>query len=468
MMQRPEYEGFYGGAAGGGKSDYLLVEALRQVHIPNYKAIIFRKTYPELSELIDRSRWLYIRAYPKARYNSTEHCWHFPSGAKIYFGNLNRPADKIKYQGKQFDFIGFDELTHFTFDEYAYMYSRNRPSGPGTRVYRRATGNPGGIGHGWVKQYFVRAAEPGTPVTTHIDVRTPDGETIKMTRKKIFIPSRVFDNKALLENNPDYLASLALLPEQDRLALMDGNWDSFSGQVFMEWKDDPDGYNSRRFTHVINDFPIPTDWKIYRGFDFGYSKPFAVGWYAVDHDSRIYRIREWYGCTKVANTGIKLTPDEIAKGILERERADPNLKGRKIIGIADPAIFAENGGESIGASMERVGVCFDHADHERIAGKMQCHYRLAFDEFGIPMFYVFRSCKEFIRTIPSLVYDETKVEDIDTDQEDHIYDEWRYVMMEHPLNPRRNMDTMQIPQEDPLDLYKDSEEIGNKYYFYRV
>ena len=150
MMSRPEYEALYGGAAGGGKSDYLLVEALRQVNIKNYRAIIIRKTYPELQDLIDRSDELYRAAYPRAQYNDTKHRWSFPSGAKIAFGAMQYTRDRKKYQGKHFDFIGFDELTHFTYDEYSYMYSRNRPSGPGTRVYMRATANPGGVGHGWV------------------------------------------------------------------------------------------------------------------------------------------------------------------------------------------------------------------------------------------------------------------------------------------------------------------------------
>ena len=465
-MQRPEYEGFYGGAAGGGKSDYLLTEALRQVDIPHYMGIIFRKTYPQLSELIDRSRWLYGRAFPLAKYNGTEHCWNFPSGAKIYFGNMNRPSDKINYQGKRYDFIGFDELTHFTWEEYSYLYSRNRPSGPGTRVYRRATGNPGGIGHGWVKQYFVKAGPPMQPIKTTLEVIGPDRKLIKLHRKKIFVPSSVFDNQELLNNDPNYLANLAMLGEQDKDALLYGDWDSFAGQVFMEWRDDPEAYDSQKFTHVINDFDIPASWKIYRGFDFGYARPFSVGWYALDHDGRLYRIREWYGCTKTPNTGIKITPQQIAQGIKEIENSDWNIKGRTVIGIADPSIYDKSRGESVGEMMEQCGVYFQGADNTRLAGKMQFHYRLAFDDMGIPMLYIFKSCKHFIRTIPSLVYDDIKVEDIDTDQEDHIYDECRYVLMEHPLNPRKNV-LQTPPQEDPLNLFEDKKKT-DKYYFYRM
>lgn len=453
MMSRPEYEGFYGGAAGGGKSDYLLVEALRQVNIPNYTGLILRKTYPQLSELIDRSIYLYKRAFPRAKYNDSKHVWTFPSGAKIFFGSMQHSSDKINYQGKRYDFVGFDELTHFTWEEYSYLYSRNRPSGPGTRVYRRATGNPGGIGHGWVKAYFVRAGEPYKPIKTTLMLPDQDGKLQEYTRSKIFVPSRVYDNQELLNADPNYIANLGMMDEADREALLNGNWDSFEGQVFMEWKDDPEQYQKRQWTHVIDDFDIPQSWKVMRSFDFGYAKPFSVGWYAIDHDGKIYRIKEYYGCTRQPNTGIKITPQEIAKGIREREQSDPQLKGRHITGIADPSIWDKSRGESVAEMMEREGVYFNPGDNTRLAGKMQCHYRLAFDSMGIPMFYVFKSCKDFIRTIPNLVYDDKKVEDIDTDQEDHIYDEWRYLLMEHPLNPRKNEAAMP-PISDPLDLWQ--------------
>lgn len=398
-MERPEYECLYGGAAGGGKSDALIAEALRQVEIPHYKGLILRKTFPQLSELIDKSLSLYPKAYPGAKYNSTAHTWTFPSGAKIIFGSLNHTQDKINYQGKAYDFIGFDELTHFTLEEYMYLYSRNRPNGPGTRVYIRATTNPGGIGHGWVKERFITPAPPMTTIQTEVEVSRPDGSRALMKRSRVFVPATVFDNKKLLENDPNYLANLAMMPEAEKNALLYGSWDSFDGQVFTEWKNDPAHYDDQRFTHVIRPFSIPKDWKIYRGFDFGYAKPFSVGWYAVDHEGRIYRIKEFYGCTGTPNVGVRYEPAKIAGEIKQVEQDDPMLRGRKIIGIADPSIFDESRGESVARMMERQGVYWEPGDNTRIAGKMQYHYRLAFDKEGIPMFYTFSTCKHFILSL---------------------------------------------------------------------
>lgn len=466
MMERPEFEALYGGAAGGGKSDYLVAEALRQVEIPHYRGIIFRREYPQLVDLIDRTKELYKAAYPKARYNKTEHVWTFPSRAKIYFAAMQYEKDRLRYQGRHFDFIGFDELTHFTEDQYTYMYSRARPSGPGTTVYVRATANPGGIGHGWVKSRFITVAPPGTPVLVNVTVKQPNGKSLDMVRSRIFIPSSVFDNKILLRNDPMYLANLAMMPEAEKNALLYGDWDSFSGQVFTEWRNDPAEYDTRQWTHVINPFKIPAGWTIARGYDFGYSKPFSVGWYAIDYRGCMYRIRELYGCKEGSpNVGIEIDPSEQARQIREIEETDENLKGRKILGIADPSIFERSKGKSIADIMGEYGVYWSPGDNHRIAGKMQYHYRMAFDEYGIPMFYVFNTCKHFMRTIPNLVYDEKHVEDIDTTQEDHIYDECRYVMMQNLLAKRENKKKA-VPLEDPLDLYKEERE--RTYQFVRI
>ena len=177
----------------------------------------------------------------------------------------------------------------------------------------------------------------------------------------------------------------------------------------------------------------------------------------MDHDGRLYRIRELYGCRAdgngqaIPNTGVCKNADEIARMIRRIESEDPNLMGRRIRGVADPAIYQRNGGESIGELMEREGVYWDKADNTRVAGKAQLHNRLAFDSRGIPMLYVFSTCKHFIRTVPSLVYSQVDVEDVDTEGEDHIYDECRYVCMENPCAPPMPS-TWAEREDDPLDL----------------
>lgn len=456
FMQRPEYECLYGGAAGGGKSDAMLIEALRQVEIPNYRGITFRRTYPQLEALIARSLELYPKIYPNAKYNSSEKRWMFPSGARLFFGYMQHETDKYNYQGKPYDYIGFDELTHFTYSQYMYLMSRNRPTGANTRVYMRATANPGGIGHAWVKERFITPAPPLTPIESKYNIQTPDGETIQIAKRRIFVPATVFDNQELLKNDPEYLATLAALPEAERKALLYGSWDSFDGQVFSEWRNNPEGYNNHKWTHVINEFDIPMNWQILRVFDFGYSRPFAVLWLAFDEDGKCYVVEEFYGWNGTPNTGCFMEAHEIAENIHRIEHKSPRLIGHNIRGIADPAIWDKSHGESIARVMEKhpYYIHFNKGKNDRLSGKMQFHYRMAFDKNGECLFQVFNNCKQTIRTLPSLVYDEKHIEDVNTDGEDHIYDAIRYGLMEYTVAPRRK-EALPDMRDDPLNMLAD-------------
>lgn len=407
----------YGGARGGGKSWFVRWKAtLLCLNHPGIKVLITRRTLRELlnNHIVPLSGML----GGIAKYSKTDKRFSFFNGSTIWFGYCAGDEDLGQYQGAEYDVWFADEAGQFQENWLVQIDACVRGvNGFPKRTYY--TLNPGGPGHGYFKRLF-------------IDRRYTEDEH---PEDYSFIQALCTDNLALMERQPDYMRSLQKLPPKIREAWLYGRWDVYEGQFFEDFCDRPEHYVDRQWSHVIEPFEIPGGWKIYRSFDWGYNKPFSCGWWAVDYDGVAYRILELYGCRETPNEGVKWTPSQVFAEIARIEREHRWLMGKKIIGIADPAIWDAEMGESIADVAARYGVFFTPGDHKRLPGWMQVHYRLAFDENGFPQMYVFRNCKAFIRTMPLLQYDEHKPEDLNTDGEDHVADEVRYFCMSRPMKP---------------------------------
>lgn len=390
-----------------------------------------RQTYPELEQ--NHIRQFRGMLSDIATYNASQKRFTFKNGSTIDFQYCKNDGDLVRLQGAEYDVIFIDEATNFSEYQLKAIAAccRGVNSFP-KRIYY--TCNPGGQGHAYIKRIFIdRNYEEG---------ENPDDYS--------FIQALVQDNTALQKADPDYVRFLEALPPSLKEAWLYGSWDSFSGQFFAEFKNDPSHYDDRQWTHVIEPFDIPAGWNVYRSYDFGYSKPFSCAWWAIDHEGVIYRILELYGWNGMPNEGVKWSPDKQFEEIRKIEQQHPYLKGRNIRGVADPAIWQSDFGESIADVARKHGIFFDKGDNQRIAGWMQMHYRMQFDENGYPRMYIFNNCKAFIRTCPLMLYDDTHVEDLDSDLEDHAMDEARYFCMSRPIKPMNT--TKEIPQgEDPLN-----------------
>lgn len=425
----------YGGARGGGKSWAVRTKSkLLAFRYPGIKILIVRKTYKELQN--NHIEQLTAELAGFAKYNRSDKMFRFPNGSTISFGYCANEGDLGQYQGAEYDVVFIDEAGQLqeSWIRKINLCVRGTNGFPKRTYY---TLNPGGPGHAYFKRVFVdRNFNPDEDPNDYF-----------------FIQAKVEDNKVLMDTQPDYLRELENLPPTLRAAWKDGRWDVYEGQFFEDFRDDPEHYQDRRWTHVIEPFEIPDGWTICRSYDFGYGKPFSCAWWAVDYDGTIYRIMELYGCTRTPNEGVKWTPDKQFEEIHKTEMQHPWLKGKTIIGVADPAIWDASRGESVADTAARYGVFFTPGDNERIAGWMQCHYRLQFDEDGYPRMYVFNTCRAFIRTIPLLIYDEHRAEDLDTKMEDHVADEWRYFCMSRPIKPIRAVKEQRM-LFDPLDMMK--------------
>jgi hypothetical protein len=412
-------EVLYGGSAGGGKTDAMLIDMLglgqNALNWSRYRAILFRRTFPELSELVDRSREVYPAIYPGATYVSSEHEWRFPSGAKIMFGYMDKDEDRFRHQGIEYQWVGWDELTHWATPVcYKYLQSRTRSTNPDVRCFTRATTNPGGRGHAWVKKYW-QIPNDGLG-TKFADVHKVGKH--KAVSYRQFIPARLEDNPFL--NESGYREMLMRMPDKERKKLLDGRWDVVEGQFFTIW--DP-------AKHIVKPFAIPRAWPRWRAMDWGSTKPFSIGWYAMDEDGVVYRYRELYGWGGEADVGTQQSPRQVSKIIHEYEKDEKSQGVEFKNNPADCSMwYARGEGVTVGELFKNEGVSWvptKSGPGSRSNGWVVCN-----DALETGKFKVFDTCEHFIRTVPIMQIDPARPEDVETKyQEDHVADEWRYAMV---------------------------------------
>tara|TARA_B100000214_G_scaffold318772_1_gene253187 strand:- start:258 stop:1946 length:1689 start_codon:yes stop_codon:yes gene_type:complete len=402
FLAASETDVLYGGAAGGGKSYAMLVDPLRFAHRAAHRALILRRSMPELREIIDKSRELYPKAFPGSKYKEVEKLWNFPSGAKVEFGFLERDADVYRYQGQAYSWIGFDEITHLPTEfSWNYLASRLRTTDSSITPYMRCTANPGGIGAHWVKKRYV------TPYAPNESFRGEDG----LTRK--FIPARLMDNPYLAQDGR-YEQMLKALPPTQRKQLLEGDWDVAEGAAFTEFD---------RNLHIVEPFEIPIHWERIKGIDYGYASESACVWGALDpSDGTLIIYRELY------RKGMLAT--ELATTLMQMEAYDP----LSVPGVLDTACWSRTGmtGPTVGETLVKAGHKLRRADKNRVAGKVQIHEYLKTQPSGRPRLQIFNSCPNLIRELQSIPLDKNNPEDVDTHASDHAYDALRYLIMSRP------------------------------------
>ena len=416
FLASPEKEVLYGGAAGGGKSYAMLMDLLRYANNGNHRALLLRRTLAELTELIDKSKQIYPRAFPSAKFNVSSKTWIFPSGATALFSYVDQDDDVYRYQGQAFSWIGIDELGHYpTPFVWNYLRSRLRTTDLSITTYMRATANPGGVGGWWIKKMFIDPAPPNVAfhatdidngnVLTYGKGHEKEGEAL-FNRK--FIPARLTDNPYLMQDGT-YEAMLLSLPEVQRRRLLEGDWTVAEGSAFTEFN---------QTLHITEPVELPYNWIRLRACDYGFSSPSCVLWGAIDWDGCIWIYRELYQT--------KLTAENLADTILALEADDPAI----YLSVLDKSCWNRTGvGKSIALSMIEKGLRWVPSNSDRMHGKQEVHKRLQLDYAGQPRIKVFSTCTNLIRTLPTLPMSKTNSEDVDTKAEDHAYDALRYMLM---------------------------------------
>ena len=425
-------EVLYGGAAGGGKSFLMRCAAvLWCAMVPGLQCYLFRRLRDDLiKNHIEGPKGLrsLLAAWVDAGFvKMVEDEIRFWNGSKIYLCHCKDEKDRFKYLGAEIHLLLIDELTTFTETIFRFLRSRVRmvgvnvpPDMAGRFPRILCSSNPGNLGHHWVKRAFIDAR----PALAVERMAPEEGGMLRQ-----FIPARLEDNPSMQVDDPGYENKLAGLGNPALVkAMRDGDWNVIAGAFFDCWRTD---------LHVIRPFAVPNHWLRFGSFDWGSAKPFSMNWFAVSDgnplpDKRLFpkgaliQYREWYGAAG-PNEGLKMTTQQVAEGIKRRERGDPKIDYR----VADPACWKVDGGPSHAEIMYSHGILFRQADNSRIAGSTQVRDRLI-GEDGEPMLYFFDTCSETIRTLPALQHDDTRMEEVDSDGEDHAYDSVRYGCMSRP------------------------------------
>lgn len=442
FLQCPVFEVLYEGTRGPGKTDALLMDFAQHVGMgfgKDWVGLLFRRTFPELSDVIRKSKIWFPLLFPDAKYNESKSTWTFSGGEQLLFSYIQREEDYYRYHGHAYPWIAFEELTTWPDDKlYRRMMSCSRSTKPGMPRKYRSTTNPYGVGHNWVKTRF-KLPNPRGRMVGRLIV-TPDKPN------RIAIHGNLMENKILLHADPDYVGKLreAARNPAELAAWLEGSWDITSGGMFDDlW---------RNGVHVIENIPfkaIPRSWRIDRSYDHGQSRPFSVGWWAESNGEPIvingkmygsmpgdlFRIAEWYGWSGSENEGVRLLSSEIARGIIDREQ-DWGLLGRVKPGPADSSIFDDfEPGKSVAADMRNEGVRWDPADKGPGSRKQGWEQMRNLFKGALPQphgpredrgLFICERCPQFIRTVPGLPRSDKDPDDVDTEAEDHIGDEARY------------------------------------------
>lgn len=446
FLQCPLFEVLYEGTRGPGKTDALIMDFTMDTGQglgEGWRGILFRRSYPELADVIAKSKKWFAQLRNRPTFNEAKSSWQWPTGEVLLLRHMSRPDDYWAYHGHEYPWIGWEEITTWPNDEcYVRMMSCSRSANPevARRARVRATTNPYGIGHNWVKERFQLPRMQDKPI---MNPRSRDGEE---EPPRMAIHGTVYENKLLLDADPNYISRLraSARNEAELKAWLEGSWDIVAGGMFDDVWD--------RRTNVLPNFParlIPASWRIDRSFDWGSSKPFSVGWWAessgepIEWEGRLIgqvrgdliRIDEWYGWTGKRNEGVRMLPGAIARGIIDREE-DMGLKGRVRPGPADSSIWDDSTGVSIEGNMRAEGVTWEKADKGPGSRKQgwsvmrQMMAQARPEQPGLPRekpgLFVCDRCAQFQDTVPYLPRLDKDMDDIDTEAEDHIADETRY------------------------------------------